>query len=71
MGNALVDEVKAELAEQELEPKCPDCGSRVLFGDWVRSYRLNLDTEESEETIGSDGMVNSIYCGCGWHLESN
>ena len=66
MGNILVDEAKAALAEADLEPECPKCGSRVLIGTWVREFRLDFDTEESVETLGSGVSIASLICPCGW-----
>jgi len=71
MGDILVDEVKARLAEEELEPECPRCGSRVLFGEWTRTFRLDLDKKDSKETLDSGVEVSNIFCSCGWSLNSH
>lgn len=69
MGDILVDETKYALAENNLEPKCPDCGSRILFVTMARYFRIDLDEECSEETFDSIGNISHIVCNkCGWTL---
>ena len=70
MGDVLVDEAKAALSEADLEPKCPQCGSKVLIGSWDREFRLDLEAETSEETLSSGVCIASLSCPkCGWHLD--
>lgn len=67
MGNVLVDEAKAALAEIGSKPECPQCGSKVLVGVWVRVFKLHLAEENSEELLGSGMCIARLYCpGCAW-----
>lgn len=66
--NTLVDEVKAELSEAKLEPKCPECGSRLLIVAHVHSYLVNLDDETSEEIEDSDMLLDIGCASCEWCL---
>ncbi|NCN23791.1 MAG: hypothetical protein GW921_06605 [Gallionella sp.] len=66
MSNVLVNEAKTALSEAKLEPKCPICGSKVLYGTWTKEFRLDLDREEAEETSESCIGITSLICVCGW-----
>lgn len=69
MGDAVVDDVKLALSEQDLEPKCPNCGSRLLYACYTREYRVDLETDVSSETMDSDLNPTKISCSCGWSID--
>jgi len=66
MGNAIVDDTKGILAEADIKPKCPKCGSRKMVVSYSREFIVDLDAETSEEAMGSSLDPYNITCfNCG------
>jgi len=62
MGDAIVDDVKRVLSEADKKPKCPKCGSRRMFVTYSRLFRVDLDEDSSEDTMGSSLDPQRIAC---------
>ena len=65
MGDARVDDVRRVLSEQELEPKCPECGSKKMFVSYSRDFVTHLEEETSWETDGSIDPYSITCFECG------
>lgn len=69
MGDAIVDDVKRALSEEDLMPECPSCSSKQLHVCYTREYRVDLEDETSSETLDSGLNPTKISCSCGWSID--